>query len=91
MFEVNVIEYVRPNGLRKLHVVELPLELKPLYDNIVEHGCHFEAEYIGPMWHITISNGTQDVVGSFEIRVNATAWCKLLNNFTPDLISEELS
>lgn len=45
-FTAEVKQYLRPDGRVRMVTTELPLELKPFYDDMREHQCQLEAEVL---------------------------------------------
>ena len=57
-----VTQFLRPNGRRQAVVMDLPLETKPLYDDMVAAGCRFESEVLmNGIVSTTISDGETDL------------------------------
>lgn len=61
-FEVDVIQFLMPNGKQKLATTRLPESHKEQYRQMIVCGCRFEAEQLttGEV-SVTISDGEGDV------------------------------
>lgn len=59
---VIVKQYMRPNGRPLIRSTELPVTVKPLYDDMTARGFRFEAEVLSTgLVSITISDDNSDV------------------------------
>lgn len=45
-FEVDVIQYLMPNGRRRHCKTDLPVDVKPAYEDMQQHNCRFESEML---------------------------------------------
>ena len=61
IFIANAVQFMRPNGCKRTTFTDLPMEVKPLYDDMVLHKCRFELEVLNTgVVSVTISNCDDD-------------------------------
>jgi hypothetical protein len=61
-FEASVVQFMRPDGVEKPQVCNLPTEVLPAYLEMRDHDCRFEAEELQDgMVSVTISSGEEDI------------------------------
>ena len=83
-YPVQAVQYLRPDGHKKLIVTELPIYSRKSYERMLEQGLWFELEVLttGEV-SITVSNDKTDV--DCEVVANGPevhrAMLKMLSNF----------
>ena len=81
-YEVDVMQFVLPHGQQKPCKTDLPIATQEAYQDMLAHGCRFEAEVLttGAV-SVTISNADEDV--DMSITDNGPAvpqgMCDMLN------------
>ena len=62
IYEVDVMQFLMPNGRQVPCKTDLPIETQAAYQDMLAHGCRFEAEMLTTgQVSVTISNGEEDV------------------------------
>lgn len=60
-YTAEVLQFLMPNGMRKLTSTELPIETKAAYEDMLQSGCRFEAEVLrSGQVSITISDPVKE-------------------------------
>ncbi len=61
VFTAETLEINPLTGNQRKRRMALSMEAKPLYDAMIEAGCHFESESISGARVTTINNGEKDI------------------------------
>jgi len=61
-FRAELTQFLRPNGRQKRQYTNLPINIQPLYSEMLIANCRLEAEVLmNNMVSITVSNGEEDI------------------------------
>lgn len=77
-FIANLIQFIRPSGRQRSVTTDLPIDVRPLYLDMLEHGCKLECEVLTTdEVSVTVSNGENDL--DFSVTAN---WPDVQNGIT---------
>lgn len=69
-YEVDIVQYMLPNGHRIAQKTNLPIGTEKLYDDMLQHNCRFTGEILSTdLVSLTISNGEDDDEEDVDIEI----------------------
>ena len=73
-FKANVIQFLRPHGTKKHITTDLPIDVQPLYNDMLAHECRLEAEVLlTEEVSITVANTVTATDLDFSVTPNGPA------------------